>query len=513
MTDSQSKKRKRSSSETRVSNKDKANKRSKNQHQTARGRVRSKMLYKPRRKSTSARLTRPTRPIAFSLPERLTSLALTVNTVPLISTVPPKLAKSRNSTPNTAFGNIVDTPYIRLLKTQLLLTRIHHRNKNQHRNQPFYKHLNLLLRSLSRLIKIHEASTYPAPSTITKKSTSKSTSTSASNEPAASSAEQTRLSFERQAELRSQREVLESWIRETLVPGCYVAFSSLVADTQFANLGVVLMGCLADVVEVVGLMKTVERVPAPPANKMENTTRGHDTYVTAVEGWSTAVTGPDMGVVVRRVYEGSDREVEATEKTIQDDLGVIVKRQQLDSSRREQYTKTSRTAPSISSTLSTSKADGASQVVAEITSHASSTGTTRPSKPDHSLTATIPDEPTHDQPYNISDSTSRPRHTSSKPNPKPKSQVQNTIASGLGSKLEKRAARAATSNPNEIDHSKSSTQHKESRRSKGGRNQVETSTNSAPIPIQQRLETQGTEKKSRKKKKKGNAIDELFSGF
>ena len=67
------------------------------------------------------------------------------------------------------------------------------------------------------------------------------------------STERVRQTFARERDLRSQVEGLQLWVREMVLPKCYVAFSTVVADAQFAPLGVVLMGALGDVGGLVGM--------------------------------------------------------------------------------------------------------------------------------------------------------------------------------------------------------------------------------------------------------------------
>ena len=49
-----------------------------------------------------------------------------------------------------------------------------------------------------------------------------------------------------------EEEVLMGWLRETVVPKTWVAFTGLVGDSQFAGLGVVLLGVLGDIAGLVG---------------------------------------------------------------------------------------------------------------------------------------------------------------------------------------------------------------------------------------------------------------------
>lgn len=101
-----------------------------------------------------------------------------------------------------------------LLPIAQLLHLIIFRNKNQHRITKWWGSLTLLHRNLKRLIEALESP---------------------------------------EAGFRKNREAtlkLVTFLKEQIVPRCYLAFSALVADGQFASLGLLLLGCLARVREV-----------------------------------------------------------------------------------------------------------------------------------------------------------------------------------------------------------------------------------------------------------------------
>ncbi|KAK5083165.1 RNase MRP subunit [Lithohypha guttulata] len=169
----------------------------------------------------------------------------------------------------------------------LLLHLAIRRNKNQHRAQPFFKYLSLLHKSLARLL------------TITK-------SLAAVSAQPATTSDQVRRKFEKEASLRSQREVLEEHVREVLVPKCYVTFSTVVADSQFANLGVVLMGLLAEVAagaHGVGLPSGVGGVEDEASSRKGRREGVEIGSPGSLLGLSTRVTGEDQGEVIERRYD------------------------------------------------------------------------------------------------------------------------------------------------------------------------------------------------------------------
>lgn len=179
-----------------------------------------------------------------------------------------------------------------------LLNLIIRRNRNQHRSQLFFKHLCLLRTSLAKLLSVSSQL-----SGLSQAATS------------ARTAEQVRHNFEIEASLRSQKEVLEEHVREVLVPKCYVTFTGLVADSQFGNLGIVVVALLSEIVcgaEGVGSLKELQ------AEEEEYGLGGNRHGEGAEQGvlpdWSrslivksTRATGEDQGEIVERVY---DRDVD-----------------------------------------------------------------------------------------------------------------------------------------------------------------------------------------------------------
>ena len=101
-----------------------------------------------------------------------------------------------------------------------------------------------------------------------------------------SESESIRKRLQREAELEEEKTEVERLIRDVLLARCYIAFSTVVRDTQFAALGVVLMGALARIGREVGL----------PENKVD---------VEMVRGVSLRQTGVDTGEVVEREWSGS----------------------------------------------------------------------------------------------------------------------------------------------------------------------------------------------------------------
>jgi hypothetical protein len=118
----------------------------------------------------------------------------------------------------------------------MLLHSLMARNKNQHRQQPWFAHSSKLTRCLARLLHANVA-LYTLR-----------------YEPAAdsSSAANVRRRFEREARLEREIEMLEWRVREVLLAPAWAAATALVGDAQFAGVGLLLIGCCADVRGLVG---------------------------------------------------------------------------------------------------------------------------------------------------------------------------------------------------------------------------------------------------------------------
>ena len=176
----------------------------------------------------------------------------------------------------------------------LLLDLIVRRHKNQHRSQLFFKQVQTLRRALRQLLNLYTQLDELSATKLAK------------------SAEELRRRFEQEANLRSQREVAEEHIREVLVPKCYVAFSNVVADLPFANLGVVLMGILSEVAagkNGIGLPVVTNEGDGSHVERAQ-TTGGQGrssrslsgTEEPLVLGISTRMTGEDHGEIIERRY-------------------------------------------------------------------------------------------------------------------------------------------------------------------------------------------------------------------
>ncbi|KIW47208.1 uncharacterized protein PV06_02800 [Exophiala oligosperma] len=221
----------------------------------------------------------------------------------------PNLSPSRTASKATSKSNSgLSTPssdtnnHNKIIFTKSLLDQIWTRNKNQHRTQPWWKCLGMLRKALTKLALLDDKEIRFRPTTT---SDGKNDSTATSVD-----AKAVRLRFEQEALVKKERDVWVEWIRETLLPRSYVAFTSLVSDTQFANLGMVLVGVLADVTGVVGepTSTTIPTAVVPGFSTLatEPVTSQCPRKPNGLSATSLRVTGSRTGERVDRYHDGDD---------------------------------------------------------------------------------------------------------------------------------------------------------------------------------------------------------------
>lgn len=450
-----------------------------------------KLLQNRSAKAKSERqvgLPRPKSQTSYNIPRDIQELAETTTND---STNPSLLSNHKNDSSRSASRSSTPipssdlSPLLHLSRIATLLDLIHRRNKNQHRNQNFYKWFSLLRRSIKNLTSLHQRF-----KSLNLKSSNKR---SASNNNAGDilNAESIRKTYELRSELRSQIEVGEEWIRETLLPGCFISFSSVVADNQFANLGIVLMGILGDVVGHVGTMRRVDKI-AEPLLRSTNTDIGKtksgrgqrltgepggksrsegEKLGRSILGVSTLITGPDQGEVVERIYSDVDADVDeeknldpANRKHIEDE-GISIQRSR--DAEEEVETPNNNVEPS-SSTPATDKY--------------SSPRITQSAVPSPSKSQLSPDI------------NSEPKLES-----RPKQPARNPSSADTELVLESLKPRSAVS---------------ERREQKQDRKIEEEQEKASKVNAKGKDRDKDSETKKKKKKKgKGNAIDDLFGGL
>ncbi|KAF3769674.1 hypothetical protein M406DRAFT_325168 [Cryphonectria parasitica EP155] len=147
-----------------------------------------------------------------------------------------------------------------------------HRNKNQHRATAWWPAFNMLRRNLHKLTSDLEDAVQQAEFLLSSSSSSFSLAPSSSNNkkkrqkglvvpppPLAAAVAARQPALDRVVE----RAV---WVRDVLVTRCYGAFTQLTADRQFAQLGLLLLGVLAQIQAAIQLF-------IPPPKQEEEETR------------------------------------------------------------------------------------------------------------------------------------------------------------------------------------------------------------------------------------------------
>jgi len=132
-------------------------------------------------------------------------------------------------------ADATDIQRTELLQILSILSLAYHRNKNQHRRSRWWKELSLLRRNLRRLL-----------------------DTDSSSAGGKNAAPGHAVGRRRGAGKRSEEEVEKEmgerlrYLKERLIPRCWIAFSGVVGDNQYAALGLMLVGTLGRLGRVVG---------------------------------------------------------------------------------------------------------------------------------------------------------------------------------------------------------------------------------------------------------------------
>ncbi|KAL2429054.1 hypothetical protein ABEF95_004745 [Exophiala dermatitidis] len=365
---------------------------------------------------------------------------------------------------------------------------------------------------------------------------------------AAIDAKQVRHRFEQETQIRREREVWFGWMREILVPRAYVGFTALVADTQFAALGLVLVGILADVMGVVGAPTPMDDwkeqhssgIRGAPTINAPGVIQPLSKILTAR---SLRVTGSQSGEVVERMYDS-------------DDLGEVVERTNLNGNSTElsgsqsRSTSTSRNAAATTTTAAAPGLDdsmatvdnagngvGPSVPVSDLKRHRTNTQEAAAANSRDELSV-IPSEPAPPSTRHrlLSMEAESDRAQKQKPDTttikgrsrtdertlpqelqasesKPKSSRNN------GSKIKYLANHKAkvegkgttTTNANTMTATNTTTTTTAAAGATTAK--IKKMTASTPTIATKKQEKENKEKDKKEKKKKKNAIDDMFSGF
>ncbi|KAI0013685.1 hypothetical protein F4779DRAFT_562786 [Xylariaceae sp. FL0662B] len=150
-----------------------------------------------------------------------------------------------------------------------ILRGLNHRNKNQHRRAAWWGAFGLLRRHVDSLVdELARAEGGKKKRTRKRK-----------------------RDDEKGKEGEGEAKKHARWLRDRLVPRCYLAFSQLTADNQWATLGVVLLGALAQVHAVcVMLVGDAQAASSPPPASVL-ATGGEAAFPSALAG---GVAAPDV---------------------------------------------------------------------------------------------------------------------------------------------------------------------------------------------------------------------------
>ncbi|KAI1105873.1 hypothetical protein F4804DRAFT_302743 [Jackrogersella minutella] len=189
-------------------------------------------------------------------------------------------AAAAGGTPENEYDEALE----KLQPLQPVLRGFNHRNRNQHRRAAWWAAFGMLRRHVDKCAdELLDAAAAATKSRGKKK----------------------RRRDDGAAEVKVQDHVV--WLRDVLVPKCYVAFSQLTADNQFATLGVVLLGALAQV--NTACTQLAGEAAGGEAQKVQNDnsslpTRGPDTRAVKEAGGRELSSRVDHAVPETSVRQG-----------------------------------------------------------------------------------------------------------------------------------------------------------------------------------------------------------------
>ncbi|XMA12413.1 hypothetical protein WAI453_005204 [Rhynchosporium graminicola] len=183
-----------------------------------------------------------------------------------------------------------DAPLQELTSISQLLHLTHHRNKNQHRLAKWWKAFSVLRRQVGRLVAevetLERAVKFSSGASLGEKSRKKGRGKQLEKE-------------EGSKYVTGAREAVEErvgFMKEWVVPKCYLAFSNVIADNQYAALGLMIMATLA---RVQTLLKSLDK-----ESESESENGDPDLPPSAAKGLDAEsvdiARGTDLGEVVSR---------------------------------------------------------------------------------------------------------------------------------------------------------------------------------------------------------------------
>ncbi|KAH6715227.1 hypothetical protein BKA61DRAFT_655519 [Leptodontidium sp. MPI-SDFR-AT-0119] len=169
------------------------------------------------------------------------------------------------TTPPSPNSSSTTTPLTELTSITHLLHLTHHRNKNQHRLAKWWKAFSILRRQVGKLVAEVEVLERCVKFSSSASTTTTATAGGLSGNVNAGKADGKRKKGEdgdwagegESKYLRAARETVEEhveFMEVWVLPKCFLAFSNLVADNQYAALGLMLMATLARVRSVLRVL-------------------------------------------------------------------------------------------------------------------------------------------------------------------------------------------------------------------------------------------------------------------
>ncbi|KAI0435571.1 hypothetical protein F4803DRAFT_308944 [Xylaria telfairii] len=206
------------------------------------------------------------------------------------------------------------TPYSqalsRLEPLQSVLAGLAHRNYNQHRRAAWWRCFGMLRRNCAKLVEnLVVAAAAARKNAARAAKTAKAKSKKRRREELASGGgPEADVGGKDALGARGSEPEMEvvaghaAWLHDVLAPKCYLTFSQLAADNQFAPLGVVLLGILAQI------KAACDCVVPKPAGSLLSLPSTHDTPAAARHKLSSAgnlMTVPEGGSIAEAPYSES----------------------------------------------------------------------------------------------------------------------------------------------------------------------------------------------------------------
>ncbi|KAI1268656.1 hypothetical protein F5Y18DRAFT_238119 [Xylariaceae sp. FL1019] len=156
----------------------------------------------------------------------------------------------------------------KLQSLQPIFKGIAHRNHNQHRRSSWWPSFGMLRRNCDKFISALQCAISEEQVNAAKAAKAQKASNKKRRREALAGIEhdESAKGYLVVGEVKNSNEKAVAyavWMRNVLVPKCYVAFSQLTADNQFATLGVVLISALSQVHAVCRLVAPVPESPGP----------------------------------------------------------------------------------------------------------------------------------------------------------------------------------------------------------------------------------------------------------